>query len=247
VAPVRQKSTSTVFPPYISNWPHPFPKAPFNVEKDLTGVGLINYGPQIIVGHKTLAQNSVAELAAWMKQPGGRAKFGHSGPGSSPHICAVMFAAAIGAQIELIPYRGGAPAMSDLISGHLDLFCTNLAGEHVKAGTVKAYGVLSQQRLSTFPDVPSLVQLGYSELDIRVWQGMFAPSATPTPILEKLNAALRVALADPKVIKRFEQTDFFVFPSVSDEQTIPAANALLHDEIVRWGQVIRANNIEGAP
>ena len=94
------------------------------------------------------------------------------------------------------------------------------------------------------PDVPSFMQLGYPELDIRFWQAMFAPAATPKPILEKLNAALRAALAEPKVVRGFAQTDLSVFPV--EEQTIAAANSLLRAEILRWGQVVRANNIQGA-
>ena len=86
------------------------------------------------------------------------------------------------------------------------------------------------------------MQFGFADMDILVWQGMFAPAATPKPVLEKLNAALRFALIDPKVIRNFEQTDFSVFPE--QERTIAAANSLVHREIVRWGEVVRANHIE---
>jgi len=219
-----------------------FPKAPFNVEKDLTGVGLINYSIPILAGRKSLPANSLAELVAWMKQPGQRVKFAHSGIGSPAHFCAVLFARALGVDLDLIPYRGGAPAVTDLIAGHVDLFCTNLAGEQLKAGTLKGFGVVSKDRFAAYPSLPSLVQFGFADMDILVWQGMFAPAATPTPILEKLNAALRFALIDPKVIRNFEQTDFSVFPE--QEQTIAAANSLVHQEIVRWGEVVRANHIE---
>jgi tripartite-type tricarboxylate transporter receptor subunit TctC len=221
-----------------------FPKAPFNVEKDLTGIGLVNYSVPILVGRKSLGPNSVAELVAWMKEPGQRTRFAHAGIGSSGHFFAILFARAIGADIELIPYRGGAPAVSDVIAGHVDLFCTNLAGEQLKAGTLKGFGVASKDRFAAYPNLPSLVQSGFADVDILLWQGMFAPSATPKPVLEKLNAALRVALADPKVIRNFEQTDFSVFPE--QEQTIAAANSLLHQEIARWGQVARVNHIEAA-
>jgi tripartite-type tricarboxylate transporter receptor subunit TctC len=219
-----------------------FPKSPFNVEKDFTGIGLINYSAPILIGRKSLAANSVADLAAWMKQPGQHAKFAHAGIGGNTHFCAVLFARAIGADIELIPYRGGAPAVSDAVAGHVDLFCTNSAGEQIKAGTVKAFGVASKERLGFYPDLPSLVQLGFKDTDILFWQGMFAPAATPGPIVEKLNAALREALADPKVVKNFEQQDFSVFPE--SEQSISAANSLLHAEIEHWSQVVRDNKID---
>jgi tripartite-type tricarboxylate transporter receptor subunit TctC len=221
-----------------------FPRAPFNVEKDLIGIGLVNWSAPVLIGRKSLAANSVADLVAWMKQPGQRAKFAHAGIGTNTHLCAVLFARAIGVDIELIPYRGGAPAISDLIAGHVDLYCSNAAGEQIKAATVKAFGVASGQRLAAYPDLPSLAQLGFKGTDILFWQGMFAPSATPGPIVEKLNAALRGALADPKVVKNFEQQDYYVFPK--NEQTISAANSLLHAEIEHWGEVVRDNKIEAA-
>jgi tripartite-type tricarboxylate transporter receptor subunit TctC len=219
-----------------------FPKATFNVEKDLTAVGLVNYGVRILVGRKSLAANSLAELVAWTKQPGRHIKFAHGGIGSQTHFCAVLFARAVGADIDLIPYRGGAPAMTDLLAGHVDLYCTNLAGEQLKAGTLKGFGVASKDRFAPFANLPSLVQSGFADLNILYWQGIFAPAATPKPGLERLNAALRLALREPKVVRSFEQTDLAAFSE--EEQTIAAANSLLHQEIVRWGQVVRTNHIE---
>jgi tripartite-type tricarboxylate transporter receptor subunit TctC len=219
-----------------------FPKASFNLEKDLTAVGLVNYGVPILVGRKSLAANSLAELVGWMKRPGQRIKFAHAGIGSNNHFCAVLFAQAVGADIDLIPYRGGAPAITDLLAGHVDLYCSNGAGEQLKAGTLKGFGVASKDRFPAYPNLPSLVQSGFADVDILFWQSMFAPAATPKPVLEKLNAALRLALADPKVVRNFEQTDFSVFPE--QERTVGAANSFLHQEIVRWGQVVRANHIE---
>jgi tripartite-type tricarboxylate transporter receptor subunit TctC len=224
-----------------------FPRAPFNVENDLAGVGLVNYSPMMIVGRKSLAANSIAELIVWMKQSGQRAKFAHAGPGSAAHLCAALFAASVGAQVEMIPYRGGTPAISDVIAGHVDLYCGPPAAavEYVIAGTAKAYGIASKDKLAKLPDAQSLVQLGFPALEIRFWQGMYAPAGTPKPILEKLNAALRLALTDPAVIKSFAETDFNVFPE--GEQTTAAADRLLRSEIARWGEIIRTNNIEAMP
>jgi tripartite-type tricarboxylate transporter receptor subunit TctC len=223
-----------------------FPEAPFDVGKDLVGVGLINYSPLMIMGRKSLPANSIAELAGWMRQVGQRARFAHAGLGTSSHLCAALFAQSMGAQVEMIPYRGAAPAISDIIAGHVDLYCTppgNVA-EYVKFGTVKAYGITSRDTVDRFLDVPSLVQLGFADLELRFWQGMFAPAGTPKPILETLNAALRLALADPNVRKSFEQADYSVFPK--EEQTTAAADLLLRTEIAHWGGIIRTNNIEAA-
>jgi tripartite-type tricarboxylate transporter receptor subunit TctC len=221
-----------------------FPKLPFDAEKDLAGVGLINYSPMMIVGRNSLAAASLTDLISYMK--GQRAKFAHVGPGSAAHLCTALFAQSVGVEVDMIPYRGAGLAISDIIAGHVELYCTPPAGvgEYVKAGTVNGYGIASKDKLDRFPDVPSLVQLGFANLDMRFWQGMFAPARTPKPILEKLNAALQLALADPKVIRSFEQTDFRIFPK--EEQTTAAADRLLRAEIVRWGEMIRTNNIEAA-
>lgn len=221
-----------------------FPRLSFDAEKDLASVGLIDYSPMMIVGRSSLAASSITDLTAWMK--GHRAKFAHVGPGSAAHLCAALFAQSVGAEVDMIPYRGAGPAVSDIIAGHVDLYCTPPAGvaEYVKAGTTKGYGIASKEKLDRFPDVPSLVQLGFATLDMQFWQGMFAPAGTPKPILDKLNAALRLALADPKVIESFELTDFRVFPA--EEQTRAAADRFLREEIARWGEMIRTNNIEAA-
>ena len=158
------------------------------------------------------------------------------------HFCAVLFARAVGADINLIPYRGGAPAITDLLAGRVDLYCSNLAGEQLKAGTLKGFGVTSMDRFAPYANLPSLVQSGFADMDILFWQGIFARAATPKPVLERLNAALRLALREPKVIRNFEQTDFAAFSE--QEQTIAAANSFLHQEIMRWGQVVRTNHIE---
>jgi tripartite-type tricarboxylate transporter receptor subunit TctC len=221
-----------------------FSRLPFDAGRDLAGVGLINYSPMMIVGRKSLAANSIADLVPWMK--GQRARFAHVGPGSAAHLCAALLAQAMGAEVDMIPYRGAGPAITDILAGHVDLYCTPPAGvaEYVKAGTAKGYGITLKNKLDRFPNVPSLVQLGFATLDMRFWQGMYAPAATPRPVLEKLNEALRLALADPKVISSFAQTDFSVFPE--EEKTTAAADRLLRAEIARWAEIIRTNNIEAA-
>jgi tripartite-type tricarboxylate transporter receptor subunit TctC len=223
------------------------PKTSFNVEKDLAAVGLINYSPMLVVGRKSLPADSISELAAWLKQPGRQARVANAGTGSSSHLCGVLFAQSVGAAVDIIPYRGAAPSLVDLIAGHVDLYCTpaGIAAEHVKAGNVKAFGVASKERLDEFPGIPSLVRSGFAELDIPFWQGMFAPAGTTAAILDKLNGALRLALSDPKVVGSFAQRDYHIFPE--SRQTTAAAEALLHAEIGRWREVVRANHLEPPP
>jgi tripartite-type tricarboxylate transporter receptor subunit TctC len=221
-----------------------FPKAPFDVEKDLTAVGLVNTSPMIIVGRKSLAANSAAELAAWMKEPGRHVKFAHAGVGTLAHLCAALFAQAIGVGVDMIPYRGGTPAVADILAGHADLYCASptSAQEQIAAGTIKGYGVTAHQRLASVPDVATLPEQGFETIDLQLWHALFVPSGTPRPIIERLNEALRAALADPKVVKSFALNEAAVFPAA--QQTPDAAARMVHAEIARWGDIIRANRIE---
>src|SRR5712691_1905324 len=220
-----------------------FPKAPFDVEKDLTAIGLVNTSPMMIVGRKTLAANGAGELAAWMKAPGRQVRFAHAGVGTLAHLCAALFAQAVGVEVDLIPYRGGTPAMADILAGHADLYCSTptIAAEQVSAGTAKGYGITARDRIASLPNLPTLVQQGY-DIDLELWHALFVASGTPRHIVDRLNQALRAALADPKVVKSFAVNEVAVFPSA--QQTPAAAAAFVHAEIVRWGEIVRASKIE---
>jgi tripartite-type tricarboxylate transporter receptor subunit TctC len=220
-----------------------FPKAPFDVEKDLTAIGLVNTSPMMIVGRNTLAANGAGELAAWMKEPGRQVRFAHAGVGTLAHLCAALFAQAAGVAVDMIPYRGGTPAMADIVAGHADLYCATptIAAEQVSAGTAKGYGITARARIASLPNLPTLIEQGF-EIDLQLWHALFAPSGTPRPIIDRLNEALRRALADPKVIASFAVNEVAVFPAA--QQSPEAAANLVHAEIVRWGDIIRANRID---
>ncbi|HWM82538.1 MAG TPA: tripartite tricarboxylate transporter substrate binding protein [Pseudolabrys sp.] len=224
-----------------------FPNLNIEVDKKLTGIGLINTNPSLIVGRASLEVKDFAELVAWMKKDGPNVRFAHAGAGTMAHLCAALFARSIGTEVNIIPYRGGNAVNTDIIGGHVDLFCSGagLVLEHVKSGRMKAFASTSKERYAPLPDTPTVVELGMPELEIKFWQGLFAPTGTPQPIIDKLNAALRHALADPKVIKSFAANGMSVFPA--DEQTPDAATKLLQSETKRWGEVIRVNNITVTP
>ena len=221
-------------------------KQPFDTEKDLTGVALVNFSPMVIVGRNTLPATSMSELAAWMKQSAGNVKFAHAGSGSLAHLCAAIFAQSVGSPVTMVPYRGGAPALTDPLAGHTDLYCSApvTAIEQVKGRLIKAFAVTAPERMAALPDVPSAVALGYKDLDIQFWQGLFAAAGTPAPVIERLNRAIQLALADDKVRKSFADTGMTAFPT--PELGPEAATAKLRSEIRRWADVIRANKIETA-
>jgi tripartite-type tricarboxylate transporter receptor subunit TctC len=223
------------------------PNQPFDTEKELTGVGLVNFSPMVLVGRKTLAADTLAEMTAWMKQASPDVKFAHAGSGSLAHLCAALLAQSLGVKVTMIPYRGGTPAITDILAGHSDIYCSSpsTAMEQIKGKLIKAFAVTSPERMATLPEVPSVVVLGYKDLDIQFWQGLYVAAGTPKPVVDRLNGALQLALADPKVLKSFADSGMSTFPN--DERAPEAATAKLRSEIKRWGEVIRANNIAAAP
>ena len=221
-----------------------YPNATFDAVKDLTGVGMVNISSSVIAGHKSLPPNTIAELVTWMKDSGRIAKFAHAGVGAFGHLCGVMFVQEIGAKADQIPYRGGGPALNDLVAGHADLSCLSSAvvEQQVKAGNLKAYAIVGKNRVEGLPGVPTLVEAGYKNLDLEFWHIMFAPAGTPRPVIDKVNAALRHALADPKAKDAFAKAGMELYPA--GQETPEIATAMLKSEIKRWGDVIRTNNIQ---
>ena len=215
----------------------------FDAEKDFVTIGPVNTSATTIAARPTLPPNNMAELVRWMKEPGQNAKIAHAGVGSFAHLCGVLFAQEVGATVTQVPYRGAGPALNDLLAGHADLGCQSaaVAGPLIKAGKLKGYAILGKSRFAGLPDVPTTAEAGYKKLDLGFWHILFSPAGTPRPIVDRLNAALRHALADATVRKTFDEGGMELFPP--DQQTPEAASALLKREIKLWGDVIRANNI----
>ncbi|MFZ3357954.1 MAG: tripartite tricarboxylate transporter substrate binding protein, partial [Xanthobacteraceae bacterium] len=196
-----------------------------------------------LTGRPTLPANNFKELLAWMKQPGQNVKIGHPGVGSYGHLAGVLVAQELGIKATQVAYRGAGPALVDLLSGQVDLESQSavVSGPLVKAGKLKAYAIIGRKRFAGLPDLPTMGELGYTKLNIDFWHMLLAPAGTPRPIIDKLNVALRAALADPKVQKTFADGGMDEF--AADEETPEAASALLKREIALWGEVIRANHI----
>src|SRR5580704_17004624 len=196
-----------------------YPDRTFDAEKDFVPIGLVNITSNTLAGRSTLPPNNFNELLAWMKQPGQSIKIGHPGVG---------------------------PALVDLLGGQVDLsaIVSIVAGPLVTSGKLKVYAIIGKRRFSGLPDVPTLGELGYKKLDVDFWHMLLAPAGTPCPIIDKLNKALRVALADPKLIQTYADGGIVEYPP--DQETPEAAAALLKREISLWGEVIRDNHIAAA-
>ena len=220
-----------------------YPNLAFDAEKDFVPIGLINTAASTLAARPTLPPNDIAELVRWMKAPGQNAKIAHPGVGSFGHLAGVLVAEEIGASVTQVPCRGAGPALNDLLASVADLSSISavVAGPLVKAGKIKAYAIIGRTRFAGLPELPTMGEVGYKKLDLDFWHMVLAPAGTPRPIVDRLNAALRYALADAKVRKTFDEGGMDVF--APDQQTPEAAGALLKRELKLWGEVIRANNI----
>ena len=221
-----------------------YAKLSFDTEKDFATVGLVNQSSVYFVGRKSLAARNFAELVAWMKGPGKPAKFAHPGKGTTGHLQTVVLLRAIGVDANLIPYRGIAPAVNDLLGEHIDVTQVGAAtsGPLIREGKIKAYASTGAERDAAFPNIPTFAELGYKQLSRPFWHALFAPAATPRPILEKLNAALRETLADPDVQKNYARSRVAAYPEA--QRSIEAANAYVQAELAFWGKVVRDNDIK---
>ena len=214
---------------------------PFDTEKDLTPIMFINHNPLVLVGRKTLEANTLPELLALMKQR--TLKAATPGVGATGHLATSLLAQEAKVQIDLIPYRGAAPALQDIAGGHVDLFYATPQSvmQQVKAGQMKAYGITAKEKSPEFPSAESFVKQFGPKLEILYWHALFAPGGTPDAIINKLNATLQEIVSDPAIVKPWAETG--VAPYAKDQRSTAAARAILKSEIARWGQVVRDNNI----
>jgi len=220
-----------------------YPNRTFDAEKDFVPIGMVNTTTNTLAGRPTLPANNFKELLTWLKEPGRSAKIGHPGVGSFGHLAEVLIFQQLGVKVTQVPYRGAGPALVDLLAGQVDLgpISAVVATPLVKSGKLKAYAIIGKKRFAGLPDLPTMGELGYKKADIDFWHMLLAPAGTPHPIIEKLNAALRSALTDPKVRKTYADGGMDEYPN--DDETPEFAAALLKSEITLWGQVVRDNHI----
>ena len=215
----------------------------FDAEKDFFTVALINNAASTLATRPDMPAKNIAELIAWMKEPGRATKIAHPGVGSFGHLAGVLLAQELGLTVTQVPYRGAGPALNDLLASTVDISSQSavVATPLVKAGKIKAYAIIGRTRFPGLPDLPTLGEVGYKKLDLDFWHMYLVPAGTPRAIVDKLNAATRHALADARVKKTFSDGGMDLFPP--ERETPEAAAALLKSELKLWGDVIRTNNI----
>jgi tripartite-type tricarboxylate transporter receptor subunit TctC len=218
---------------------------PFNVETDFEYLGLVNDVPMTIIGRPNLPASNFKELVNWIHQNKGRINLGNAGVGSASHLCGLLFQHAMGVDMTAVPYKGTAPAMTDLMGGQIDLMCdqtTNTTGT-IEAKKVKVFAVTTPRRLTVpaLKDVPTMQELGVKDFNVTIFHGLYAPKGTPAPILKKINDALRVALKDPDFIKREQSLGAIV---VNDKRIEPAEQKkFVKAEIGKWTPLIKAAGV----
>jgi tripartite-type tricarboxylate transporter receptor subunit TctC len=214
----------------------------YDLQKDFEPIGLISINPQLLVGKKVLPADDLQGLVAWMKANPGKATFVNQN--AAAQVSGILLQQLTGTQVQFIPYRGAGPAMTDLLSGQVDLLVVQaaVALPQVRGGTIKAIANLSPQRSPSVPDIPTSDEGGVRGLYMSGWFGFFAPKGTPKDVIAKLNGAMVQALADPVVRARFAELGLDV---ASREQQTPEGLAAFHKaEIEKWWPIIKAAGVK---
>ena len=215
-------------------------KLPYDPVNDLAPVSLIADTPIWIVSKKSVPANDLKGLIGWLKAKQGRATMGTVGVISPSQVAARLFQQRTGTSFQIVPYRGGAPLVEDMLGGHIDFAFGQAASylTYVRGGQIKAYAVLQPKRWWAARDVPTLDELGIPDIDASFWHGIWVPRGTPPDVIAKINGAIRVALADPSVQERFKKVGQEIWPP--QDQTPAALAAKQKAEIAKWTPVIKA-------
>ena len=216
---------------------------PYDLAKDFEPVALLPSVPHWFIARKNLPPANLQELIAYMKANAGKVTAGSVGAGGSSAICSYYFGKVTGTSTQLVPYRGGAPALQDIVAGNIDMMCDLAANSlgQVKAGNIKAYAVAAKKRWFAAPDVPTVNEAGAPGVEVTNWLGAYAPKDTPKDIVAKLNAATVEALADPAIQKRFTELGLDIAPRA--QQTPEGLAAFQKTEIEKWWPIIKSAGI----
>ena len=215
-------------------------KLPYNPLTDFEYVGQVVDVPMTLLGRKDLPPNNGADLVSYVKANASKLTLAHAGLGAVSQLCGMLFQKTLESELTSIPYQGTAPALNALLGGQVDILCdqTTQTLPHIKAGTVKLYGVTTTSRIRSLPDTPTLDEQGLKGFEVKVWHGIYMPKGTPAAAVDKFGSALRAALKDPTVAVRFTELGGDI---VADEkQTTNGLKTWLQPEIEKWGALIRA-------
>ena len=227
----------------MSTAPALYKKLNFDPLKDFEYIGQVADVPMTLLARKDFPPTNFTELQTYLKANGNKVSLANAGLGAVSHLCGLLFMSQIGVDLNTIPYSGTGPAMNALLGGQVDLLCdqTTQTVPLIKDGRVKVYGVTTLNRLAALPNVPTLNEQGLKGFEVKVWHGMYAPKGTPAPVLDKITAALRVAMQDPMVKQRLADLSSDIPPL--DKISAVGLKTHLEAEINKWGPVIKKAGI----
>ncbi|WP_280187668.1 tripartite tricarboxylate transporter substrate binding protein [Delftia sp. PS-11] len=221
--------------------PSLFPKLNYDPTKDFSPISLVVQVPLLLVVPSKSPYGSVPEIIKAAREKPGTLTFASAGSGGAQHLAAELFAQSEKISLTHIPYKGGAPALTDLIGGQVDLMfsATSASGSFVKGGKLKAIAITSAKRVDTWPQTPTVAESAIPGFEVSEWNGLFAPANTPRAIVERLEAETRAVVASPAVAKRFAEAGVQGVGSSSQDFA-----AFVKSETAKWAKVIKAGNIK---
>ena len=221
-----------------------YPNLKYDSVKDFAPVGMIGDVPMLIVGRKEFPANDFRSFVDYVKANKDKLTYAHAGIGSASQLCGMLIFSAIGVETRQVPYRGTGPAMNDLLGGQVDFLCDQTVNTvpNAQAGTIKAFAVLTQKRLTTMPNLPTAVEMGQKDLVLSIWYAVYAPKATPQPIVDTLSKALQTALQSASVTEKLVAIGVNPMP---DRANPAALAAHLSAEVAKWTPIIRKAGVTG--
>jgi len=220
--------------------PYLYKNIPFNAQKDFSPVSLMADAPLILAVHPSVPANNLNELIAYLKANPDQVFFGSSGTGGADHLAGELFRLQANVRIQHIPFKGGAQAVIDLVAGRTQMEFLTIPGglSHIRAGRLRAIALASSKRFPLFPDVPTMAEAGMKGVEINNWYGLSAPAGTPTPIIERMNRALREAIQDPALRTRFQEVGLVPMSNSAEE-----FSALIKSDSEKWKKIIRDSGV----
>ena len=217
---------------------------PVDLLTDLVPIALISEGTQLLTAAKTVPAKNLTELVAWLKANPGKGLIGTTGVGGASHLAAVLFAKTTGTELQIVPYRGTAPRMQDMLAGTIHLAFDQVAGglPLVQAGSLQCYAVTAKTRLAVAPNVPTVDEAGLPGFYMSVWHGLWASKGTPADVIQKLNAATVEALGDTTVRQRLSDRGQEL--PARERMTPEALGAYQKAEIEKWWPIVKAAGIK---
>ena len=220
--------------------PSLYPKLPYDPSKAFKAIGVIALFPNLVLVNTQLPVKTISDLTALARSRKDILSYASSGSGSAQHLAGALFEYATNVEMVHVPYKGGGPAINDVIGGQVHVFFGNIASTlpFVQSGKLRALAVTAAKRTSALPDVPTLAETGVQGAEINEWNALFAPSGTPEPVIEKIADALQKAMETPEVKARIAQLGGDI-----QKSSPKLANDFVQSQMVQWAKLVKAKNI----